>query len=196
LDGNLRRAGDAKKLVVIDAVYSMDADFAPLLEIVGLYRRHRALLMVDEAHSVGMMGKMGRGAHQHVDHVALQAEMLCDTLSKTIPSIGGYIAGKQQLIDAVKYNARGWIFSGALPPPQVDAASAALDVMTDEPERVEELRHNTRRYVVRLSAHRFDVHDGRTSIVPIQCTLRMNRTRVIRYGGRCASPTVRLLCTR
>ncbi|GMU20317.1 MAG: hypothetical protein AMXMBFR13_04140 [Phycisphaerae bacterium] len=169
LEARLRAAAGFKKLVVVDAVYSMDGDIAPLPRLVELCRSYGALLMVDEAHAIGVLGRTGRGLPEHFDMPPGCIDIRMGTLSKTIPSMGGYIAGSRELITALKFNARGWIFSAALPPPQTAAASAALDVMLDEPQRVDRLRGNTLRYVQGLRRQGFHVHDGQTPIVPLAC---------------------------
>ncbi len=105
-----------------------------LPEIVAVCREHDALLMVDEAHSVGVLGRQGKGILEHFNLPADAVDVHMGTLSKTIPSIGGYVAGSAALIQALRHNARGYIFSGALPPTQAAAAKAAFEVIASEPE--------------------------------------------------------------
>src|SRR5262249_59628729 len=113
-------------MVVADAVCSMDGDVAPLPEIVALCRRYGAALMVDEAHSLGVLGATGRGIAEHFDLDAGAIDVRTGTLSKSIPSAGGYAAGSHALVDALKHNARAFILSAAVPPPQAAAPSAAF----------------------------------------------------------------------
>jgi glycine C-acetyltransferase len=124
--------------------------------------------MVDEAHSVGVLGRTGRGIEEHFGlHDAIDIKM--GTLSKTIPSVGGYLAGRTELIQMFKHTSRAYIFSAALPPPQAAAALAAIQVMLDEPERVEILNRNTHHFTNGLKQIGFDTMNTTTAIVPILC---------------------------
>lgn len=156
------------RLVVVDAVFSMDGDVIDLPAVVELCRKHRAWLMVDEAHSVGMLGKTGRGIEEHfgMENVV---DIKMGTLSKTIPSVGGYLAGCQDLIQMFKHAARAFIFSAALPPAQAAAAKAAFEVILDEPERVETLRRNAELFIGGLKQSGFDTMLTTTAIVPVLC---------------------------
>ncbi|MBF0160032.1 MAG: aminotransferase class I/II-fold pyridoxal phosphate-dependent enzyme [Magnetococcales bacterium] len=162
-------AGDAGKLVVVDGVFSMDGDIVNLPETVRLCRNHGAWLMVDEAHSIGVIGQTGRGVVEHFGMDAADIDIHMGTLSKTIPSIGGYIAGSHAMIDALKHNARGFIFSAALPPPQAAAARAAFQVMEQETYRVQQLQQKAAYYRGRLKALGFDILNSETAVVPIIC---------------------------
>jgi glycine C-acetyltransferase len=159
---------EAGKLVVADAVFSMDGDILDLPAVVELCRRHGALLMVDEAHSVGVLGATGRGIEEHFG-LSGGIDLHMGTLSKTIPSVGGYLAGSEELINLLRHASRPYIFSAALPPAQAAAAQAALEVILDEPERLERLRHNTARFLGALKAAGFDTLRSETAIVPIVC---------------------------
>jgi glycine C-acetyltransferase len=156
-------------LVVVDAVFSMDGDVAPMPEVVALCQRYGAALMVDEAHSLGVLGATGRGIAEHFDLDAGTIDIRTGTLSKSVPSAGGYVAGSHALVDALKHNARAFIFSAAVPPPQAAAASAAFAVVRDEPERVERLRRNGERYRTALRRLGFDLLASATPIVPLIC---------------------------
>jgi glycine C-acetyltransferase len=159
---------DAAKLVVVDAVFSMDGDIIDLPATVELCRKHGAWLMVDEAHSVGVLGKTGRGIEEHFGlEGAIDLKM--GTLSKTIPSVGGYLAGRADLIQMFRHASRAFIFSAALPPAQAAAAQAAFEVILDEPERVEQLRQNAARFISGLKACGFDTMRTETAIVPVLC---------------------------
>ncbi len=159
---------DATKLVVTDAVFSMDGDIVDLPKLVELCRKYNAWLMVDEAHSVGVLGRTGRGIEEHfgMENVI---DIKMGTLSKTIPSVGGYIAGKKELIDYLRHSVRGYIFSAALPPAQAAAAAEAFRVIMDEPWRVEKLRENTNLFLKGLKERGFDTLYSQTAIVPIIC---------------------------
>lgn len=159
---------DATKLVVADAVFSMDGDIIDLPRVVELCRKYKAWLMIDEAHSVGVLGKTGRGIEEHfgMENVI---DIKMGTLSKTIPSVGGYIAGKKELIDYLRHSTRAYIFSAALPPAQAAAAAEAFRVIVDEPWRVEKLRENTKVFINGLKERGFDTLHTETAIVPIIC---------------------------
>jgi glycine C-acetyltransferase len=169
LERCLQKAGDeAAKLVVVDAVFSMDGDIIDLPHTVELCRRYGAWLMVDEAHSIGVLGKTGRGIEEHfgLDGVI---DLKMGTLSKTIPSVGGYLAGRADLIQMFKHASRAFIFSAAMPPAQAAAAKAAFEVIVDEPERVEHLRKNAAQFITGLKARGFDTMRTETAIVPVLC---------------------------
>jgi len=169
LERRLRQADpDAGKLVVVDAVFSMDGDVIDLPEVSRLCREYGALLMVDEAHSLGVLGETGQGIEEHFGlRDAIDVKM--GTLSKTIPSVGGYVAGSQELVTYLKHTARAFVFSAALPPAQTAAAMAAFEVMEEEPERVKKLHHNVQLFLNGLKARGFNVLNSETPIVPIIC---------------------------
>jgi glycine C-acetyltransferase len=170
LEQQLRRAGTCRKLVIVDAVFSMDGDIADLPQTIELCKRYDARLMIDEAHSIGVLGTTGRGLAEHFDVPSRDIDIQMGTLSKAIPSFGGYIAGSRELIKALKFNARGWVFSGALPAPQLAAAIAAIQLIEAEPERVARLRKATSKYVVGLRENGFQIEHTETPIVPIHCS--------------------------
>jgi glycine C-acetyltransferase len=155
-------------LVVVDAVFSMDGDIIDLPAVSRLCREYDALLMVDEAHSLGVLGQTGRGIEEHFGlEDAIDIKM--GTLSKTIPSVGGYIASSQELITYLKHVARAFVFSAALPPAQVAAAQASFEVMAAEPERVRRLQQNVDLFLEGLKGRGFDTLHSETPIVPIIC---------------------------
>jgi glycine C-acetyltransferase len=159
---------DAAKLVVVDAVFSMDGDIINLPEVSALCRNYGAWLMVDEAHSVGVLGATGRGLEEHfgLDGVI---DVKMGTLSKTIPSVGGYIAGSHDLINLLRHASRPYIFSAALPPAQAAAAKAAFEVILEEPWRIVKLRENTDHFLGHLKEMGFNTLYSETAIVPILC---------------------------
>jgi glycine C-acetyltransferase len=169
----------ATKLVVVDAVFSMDGDIAPLPDIVELCRAHRAWLMVDEAHSLGVLGATGRGIEEHFGLSGV-IDVKMGTLSKAIPSVGGYLAGSADLIHLFRHAARPFIFSAALPPPQVAAAKAALEVIAAEPERVTRAQDNARYFRDRLRTLGFDTLNTETAIVPLICGSDERAYRMVR----------------
>ncbi|MEV6425678.1 bifunctional SDR family oxidoreductase/pyridoxal phosphate-dependent aminotransferase family protein [Streptomyces sp. NPDC051662] len=170
LERALRKAGDAGRLVVTDAVFSMDGDVAELPGIVELCERYDAPLMVDEAHSLGVLGATGRGITEHFGIDPARVDVKMGTLSKTVPSAGGYVAGSRDLVFALKNNARGWMFSAAATPAQVAAAKAAIEVMAAAPSLTRDLRTRTTRYREQLRALGFDTLASETPVVPVICT--------------------------
>ncbi len=160
--------GGAAKLVVADGVFSMDGDIINLPRLVEVCRKYQAWLMVDEAHSVGVLGKTGRGIEEHfgLENVI---DIKMGTLSKTIPSIGGYVAGKKDIINFLRHTSRGFIFSAALPPAQAAAANEAFKVIQDEPWRIEKLNANTRQFTNGLKQAGFNTLLTQTAIVPLVC---------------------------
>ena len=156
------------KLVVVDAVFSMEGDVIDLPRVVALCQKYGAWLMVDEAHSLGMVGKTGRGIEEHFG-LGDVVDIKMGTLSKTIPSVGGYLAGRKELIHLFKHASRAFIFSAALPPAQAAAAKAAFEVILDEPERVETLRQNATQFMGGLKQLGFDTMKTSTAIVPVMC---------------------------
>jgi len=153
-------------LVVADSVFSMDGDVMDLPATVDLCRRYGARLMVDEAHSVGSLGATGHGIEEHFDMPGV-IDLKMGTLSKSIPSIGGYLAGTRDLVDYQRHMSRPFIFSAALPPAQTAAAMEAFNVIEDEPERVTELHRITAIYSKGLKAQGWDTMDSTTCVVPV-----------------------------
>lgn len=170
LERRLREADpDRRNLVVVDAVFSMDGDIINLPEVSRLCRQYGAYLMVDEAHSIGVLGERGHGIEEHFDLPPDTVDIKMGTLSKTIPSAGGYIAGSHDLCNFLRHEARGFIFSAALPPATAGAALAAFDVIEEEPERVRRLNENYTRLASKLRAAGFDLLNTETAIVPVIC---------------------------
>lgn len=193
LERCLKHTGNAGKLVVTDAVFSMDGDIINLPELVRLSRAYGAHVMVDEAHSLGILGATGRGIVEHFSMESDAIDIHMGTLSKTVPSIGGYIAGPKEIIHSLKHNARGFIFSAALPPPQVAAAKAAFDVILGEPERVQILQAKVKHYIASLRKLGFNTLNSETAIVPIICDSEEQAFEMVRHcqtGGVFVLPVV------
>ncbi|MGH2436589.1 MAG: aminotransferase class I/II-fold pyridoxal phosphate-dependent enzyme [bacterium] len=154
------------KLVVVDGVFSMDGDVINLPRVVDACRQSRATLMVDESHSLGVLGPEGRGIESHF---GLQdvIDLKMSSLSKSIPSAGGYIAGSEDLITYLKHVSRAFVFSAALPPASAAAAIAALDVMEREPERVRTVQAHARTLRKRLRDGGIQVREDPTPIIPV-----------------------------
>ncbi|MBI5543237.1 MAG: aminotransferase class I/II-fold pyridoxal phosphate-dependent enzyme, partial [Deltaproteobacteria bacterium] len=136
-----------KVLVAIEGVYSMDGDFPDLPRFIELREKHKFLLMVDEAHSMGVMGKGGRGIGEHFDVRRSDVDIWMGTLSKSFASCGGYIAGSKALVDYVKYTAPGFVFSAGLSPANAGAARAAIAEIEAHPEVVQRLQERSRLFV-------------------------------------------------
>jgi 8-amino-7-oxononanoate synthase len=158
----------ASRLVVADAVFSMDGDIIDLPRLSDLCRRHGAWLMIDEAHSLGVLGATGRGIEEHYGLPGV-IDIKMGTLSKTIPSVGGYIAGRSDLIKYLRHQTRAYIFSAALPPAQTAAALEGFRVLEDEPWRVQAVQKNARHFIDSVRAHGLDTLQTRTAIVPVLC---------------------------
>jgi 8-amino-7-oxononanoate synthase len=169
LERLLKRSRSAKaKIVVADAVFSMDGDIIDLPALAALCRKYNAWLMIDEAHSVGVLGKTGRGIEEHFG-LEGAVDIKMGTLSKTIPAAGGYIAGKKDMIDYLRHASRAYIFSAALTPAQAGAANEAFKVILDEPWRVEKLCDNASRFIRGLQQVGFETMLTETAIVPVLC---------------------------
>jgi len=169
---------NANKLVVADAVFSMDGDIFDLPAAVEICRRYGAYLMIDEAHSLGVLGKTGRGIEEHFGLDATYVDVKMGTLSKTIASVGGYIAGSHQLIELLKHNGRGFVYSAALPPAQVAAAHAAFTILQREPWRTQQLRAKVDYFRGALQRMGFNTLNSQTPIVPVICGDNMRAWRV------------------
>jgi len=145
LDTVLRRSRGhfGTALVILEGVYSMDGDIAALPELIEVARRHGCFVMVDEAHSFGVLGERGLGIHEHAGVAGTDVDLWMGTLSKSMASYGGFLAGNRELIAAMKMSAAGVsLFAAAPPPAAMAAASTAFDVMLKEPERVARLHAN------------------------------------------------------
>jgi len=168
LEKILRRHRRIRKLIITDAVFSMDGDIAPIPDIVELARKYGAMLMVDEAHSIGVLGKTGRGVLEHFNLPFDSVDILMGTLSKAVGSIGGYIAGSKDLIDFLRVTARSYIFTASpLPPPSTVAAIAALEYIMNNPSLVESSRRNAEYLRCKFKENNFDTLETQTPIIPI-----------------------------
>ena len=152
-------------VIVSDAVFSMDGDIAPLPDLMALGKKYGLLVMMDEAHATGVIGKTGRGI---VEHFALTEppDILMGTMSKALASEGGFVCGRQLLIDYLRNAARSFIFSTSLAPAVLGAAQAALTIIEEEPERVARLQENTRFFCQALREEGIDASSA-SAIVPI-----------------------------
>jgi len=182
----------ATTLVIADSVFSMDGDIIDFPKMVELCNKYNAWLMIDEAHSVGVLGNKGTGIEEHFG-LEGTIDIKMGTLSKTIPSVGGYVAGKRELIEYFKHASRAYIFSAALPPAQAAAAKAAFEVILDEPWRVEKLNKNTHQFISGIKERGFDTLYTETAIVPIICGSDENAytmTQIAQKRGSFVLPVV------
>ena len=168
LEAALRAARDRARrvLVVADGVYSMDGDVAPVRELVALTRQHDAMLLLDDPHGTGTLGAGGRGAAE-LAGVLGDVELLAGTLGKALGSFGAFVACSARVRALLINTARSFIFSCALPPPQIAAARAALRLLGGEPWRREALQRNAARLRARLAAAKVDTGASTTQIVPV-----------------------------
>ncbi|MEM6965350.1 MAG: aminotransferase class I/II-fold pyridoxal phosphate-dependent enzyme [Bacteroidota bacterium] len=157
---------DVIKLIVVDGVFSMEGDIANLPEIVRLAKKYDATTVVDDAHSVGVLGRQGRGT---ADYFGLtdEVDMIVGTFSKSLASLGGFVAADESVINYLKHNARALIFSASATPASVASASAALDIIISEPWRIDTLWENTRYASRRLKELGFETGESQTPILPI-----------------------------
>ena len=158
-----------KKMVIVDAVFSMDGDIINLPEVSRLCRQYGAWLMVDEAHSIGVLGATGKGIEEHFGLPPESVDIKMGTFSKAIPSAGGYIATSKKLCHFIQHQARGFIYSGALSPPNTAAALAALEVIEEEPERIQTLHRNVDHFARGLRSLGFNFLKSQTPIFPVIC---------------------------
>jgi 8-amino-7-oxononanoate synthase len=154
------------RFIVIDGVYSMEGDIAPLPEVLAAARQFDAAVMVDDAHGIGVLGRTGRGTAEHFG-VEQDVDLIMGTFSKSMASIGGFVAGDAKVIDFIRHNARTMIFSAAQPPASAAAALAAVDIMESEPERRERLWENTRFFAGGLRSLGFDTGLSQSPVVPV-----------------------------
>jgi len=155
-----------RKLLITDGVFSMDGDIGPLPQLVAAAEKHGAIMMVDDAHSSGVLGRNGRGT---VDHFGLhgRVDIQVGTLSKAIGVLGGYVCGSKDLIEFLYHRARPFLFSTSHPPAVAASCLAAFDILENEPERIEQLWDNTRYFKRGLVESGFDTGISETPITPV-----------------------------
>ncbi|MGQ9589747.1 MAG: aminotransferase class I/II-fold pyridoxal phosphate-dependent enzyme [Planctomycetota bacterium] len=158
---------DRGVLVVVDGVFSMEGDVAKLPEIVDLCDRHGAVLMVDDAHGLGVLGPGGRGTCEHFGLTG-RVELIMGTFSKSLASIGGFVASDKETVDFLRHNSRAMIFSASMPPASVGSVLKALELIEKEPERIDKLWRNTEYMRRELRSLGFDTGASTTPIIPIR----------------------------
>jgi 8-amino-7-oxononanoate synthase len=157
---------NAGKLISVDGVFSMEGDISNLPDIVKLAKKHNARILVDDAHSIGVLGQNGRGTAEHFG-VEDEVDMVMGTFSKSFASLGGFIAGTERVINYIKHFSRPLIFSASPPPAAVAACLAALDIIQSEPERRDRLWEITRRMNREYKSLGFNIGKTQTPIIPI-----------------------------
>ncbi len=168
---------EAGKLIITDGVFSMSGDIAKLPEIVELAKKYKARLMVDDAHGVGMIGDCGRGTASHFG-LENEVDLIMTTFSKSLASLGGCIAGEEDVIDYIKHRSRPFIFSASLPPSNAAAALESVRILKAEPERQKALIDISNYMRAKLKAAGIPTIDGETAIIPVM-TYDMQRTFII-----------------
>jgi 8-amino-7-oxononanoate synthase len=156
---------DKGKLLVVDGLFSMEGDIAPLPQMVPLCKAYGVRLMVDDAHAMGVLGR-GHGTAAHFD-MTDAVDLIMSTFSKSFASLGGFIAGDADVVDFIKHQARSLIFSASIPPSNAAAALAALEVMREEPERVDRVNQIADKMRVEYRRLGFDTGDSVTPVIPI-----------------------------
>lgn len=159
------------KLVAVDGVFSMEGDMAPVPELLHLCKKYRAQLLVDDAHSIGVMGNgQGTGAHFGVSN---QIDLIVGTFSKSFASLGGFVAGEANVIHFIKHHSRSLIFSASIPPANAAAAIAALEIIKSDPERIAMVHQNADMMRKELTAMGFNTGQSITPIIPVIVGERM-----------------------
>ncbi len=158
---------DIAKMLVIEGIYSMEGHICPLPDFLEVARKHNCFTVLDDAHGLGVLGIEGRGTASHFGLSSKSLDITCGSFSKSLASTGGFIAGDQYLIEYMKSHARPAIFSAALSPAQVAAASTALDILQEEPEHLQKLWENVDRYNAILQDLKLDTWESQTPAIPI-----------------------------
>ncbi|MBM3404966.1 MAG: pyridoxal phosphate-dependent aminotransferase family protein [Bacteroidetes bacterium] len=180
------------KLIVVDGVFSMDGDIAPLPDIIRLAKKYQASVMVDDAHGIGVLGDKGAGTSAHFG-VTKDIDLIMGTFSKSLAAVGGFIASDKNTVKYIKHHSRSLIFSASITPASAASVIAALDIIRREPERIEKLWQNTHHAIRRFRDAGFDIGQTATPIIPVYLrdvmkTLQM--TRLLLEEGIFVNPVV------
>lgn len=157
---------EAVKLIIVDGVFSMEGDLAPLPEIVRLKKKYNASIYVDEAHGLGVFGKNGRGVCDHFG-VTDDVDIIMGTFSKSLASIGGFVAGDKEVINFLRHNSRSYIFQASSTPAATASARTALQILKDEPERIEKLWEITNYALDKFRSAGFEIGETESPIIPL-----------------------------
>lgn len=167
LEKKLARAKrDVARFIVSDGIFSMEGDIIKLPELVRLAAKYRARIMIDEAHAIGVLGPAGEGTSAHFG-LSRKVDLIMGTFSKSLASVGGFIAGEEPVVDYLKHHSRTMIFSAALPPVNVATVMKALEIIQREPDRREQLWENTKYMKSSLKAMGFNTGASSSPIIPI-----------------------------
>jgi 8-amino-7-oxononanoate synthase len=167
LEERLRSVTDGQSaMIVVDGVFSMEGDLCDLPRLVELKDRYGARLMIDDAHGVGVMGKHGRGTAEHFG-LEDSTDLVMGTFSKSLATVGGFVAGDHRVVDYIKHHARSLIFSAAPPPASVASVIKALEIIEREPERRQQLWENTEYMMREFTNLGFDTGDSESPVIPL-----------------------------
>lgn len=166
LERLLIQYSDRGKLIIVDGVFSMEGDIVNLPGIIKLAKKYGARVMVDDAHGIGVLGRTGRGTAEHFG-LENEVDLIMGTYSKSLASIGGFVAASEEVIHYIKHFARALIFSASPPPASIASVSAAIDIIEEEPERRERLWKNTEKMLKGFKRLGFDTGESVTPIIPI-----------------------------
>ena len=155
------------KLVIVDGVFSMEGDIAPIPEIAKICKQYGARFMVDDAHATGVLGKTGRGTCEYFGLNHGEVDLVVGTCSKSFASIGGFVAGDKDILHYIQHISRSMMFSAALPPASVASIIKAIDIIETEPERIKRLWDNSKYLLERFKAMGFDTGETKTPIIPV-----------------------------
>jgi len=167
LENKLKRCNpDSIKLIVVDGIFSMEGDIVKLPELVDLAEKYNATIMVDDAHSIGVLGKNGSGTSSYFG-LTEKVDLIMGTFSKSLASLGGFIASDKEIINFIKHNSRSLIFSASITPASAASVLAALDIMESEPERIQHLWDITNYALKNFKEMGFDTGKSETPIIPL-----------------------------
>lgn len=183
---------DVAKLIVVDGIFSMEGDLVKLPELVELSEEFGVNIMIDDAHSLGVIGHQGAGTASHFN-LEKDVDLIMGTFSKSLASLGGFVAGTKLTIEFIKHRARSLMFSASMPPASVASVLAALDIIESEPERIEKLWQNTHYATAQLKDAGFDIGNSESPILPIYIrdndkTFRL--TNILHNNGVFVNPVV------
>jgi len=173
LERLLQENEDASKMVIMDGVYSMGGDLAPLTEITDLAKKYNARVYLDDAHGIGVMGEGGRGTHFHFNRVN-EVDIVMGTFSKSFASLGGVVAGNKDVIEYIQHKARSLIFSASMPPANVATVMACLDIVEADPDYPKRVHRNAAKVRDALRSMGFDCGESVTPVVPVMIGSDMN----------------------
>ncbi len=162
----LHKNPETGKLIVTDGLFSMEGDIINLPEVAKIARKYDARIMIDDAHSLGVLGKHGRGTGEHFN-LENEVDLIVGTFSKSFASLGGFAAGDSDVISYIKHNARSLIFSASMPPSAVATVIKAIEILENEPERIERLWHNARKMKHSYNEMGFNTGKSESPIIPI-----------------------------